>query len=85
MAAAKEFILCETEQLEKRRETNMKDRRVNPNATAIDSAIYSDMFSTSAMREVVGQVSNSVLPGFRRGFGLNSSASRCDPVRTATD
>jgi adenylosuccinate lyase len=30
----------------------MNDRRVHPNATAIDSDIYSDIFSTSAMREV---------------------------------
>jgi hypothetical protein len=32
----------------------MNDRRVHPKATAIDSDIYSDIFSTSAMREVVG-------------------------------
>jgi 3-carboxy-cis,cis-muconate cycloisomerase len=55
MAAAKECILCETVQLEKRRETKMKDRRVNPNATAI----YSDMFSTSVMREVWSDRSRS--------------------------
>jgi adenylosuccinate lyase len=30
----------------------MNGRRVHPNATAIDSDIYSDIFSTSAMREV---------------------------------
>jgi adenylosuccinate lyase len=30
----------------------MNDRRVHPNATAIDSVIYSDIFSTRAMREV---------------------------------
>src|ERR1700721_4593890 len=30
----------------------MNDRRVHPNATAIDSDVYSDIFSTSAMREV---------------------------------
>jgi hypothetical protein len=30
----------------------MNDRRVHPNATAIDSDIYSDIFSASAMREV---------------------------------
>ena len=30
----------------------MNDRRMHPNATAIDSDIYSDIFSTSAMREV---------------------------------
>ena len=48
-------------------ETNMNDRRMHSNATAIDSAIYSDIFSTSAMRE---------------SPGLNSGASQCDLQRS---
>ena len=31
---------------------NMSDQSTHPNATAIDSDVYSDIFGTSAMREV---------------------------------
>jgi adenylosuccinate lyase len=30
----------------------MSDRRIHPNATAIDSDIYRDIFGTTAMRDV---------------------------------
>jgi len=33
-------------------ETNMNNRCMHPNATAIDSDVYSEIFATSAMREV---------------------------------
>jgi hypothetical protein len=33
----------------------MNDQRVHSNATAIDSDIYSDIFSTSVMREVCSE------------------------------